>query len=332
MEQTIRLGFLTHVEGAGDAARIYQDTLALIVAADQLGFDVFWVAQHHFKDLIGRLPSLFPFFAAAAERTRRIRLGASVVVLPLEHPLRVAEDAVVVDLLSSGRLELGIGSGGDAGEFAAFGVDIAQRHALTTSGLQRLQQALRGDSIGDSGQRLQPPARRLVDRLWQSALSAQGAQYVARHGVGLMLSRAAWGSDQPTDVAQLPVAKAYLAAWHEQRMRPRIGLSRGVFPAADQQAALAGLREGVMRTAAGQQRQNNLPAGQSLEYYCQRLHIAYGHPKEVAAGLLSDQVAPYATDLILQFSPAIPPLDQSIHMLEQIATEVAPALGWRPAR
>jgi hypothetical protein len=146
-----------------------------------------------------------------------------------------------------------------------------------------------------------------------------------------MLSRAAWGSDEPTDVAQLPVARAYLAAWDEPA-KPRLGLSRGVFPAIDKQAALAGLREGVMRTAAGQQRQNNLPAGESLEYYCQRLHIAYGHPEEVAAGLLADRVAPYATDLILQFSPAIPPLDQSIRMLEQIATEVAPALGWRAAR
>jgi alkanesulfonate monooxygenase SsuD/methylene tetrahydromethanopterin reductase-like flavin-dependent oxidoreductase (luciferase family) len=332
MEQTIRLGFLTHVEGAGDPARIYQDTLDLIVAADQLGFDVVWVAQHHFKDLVGRLPSLFPFFAAAAERTRRIRLGAAVVVLPLEHPLRVAEDAAVVDLLSGGRLELGIGSGSDAGEFAAFGVDIAQRHALTTRGLQTLQQALCGESIGDSGQRLQPPAPTLAERLWQSALSVQGAQYAAQHGVGLLLSRAAWGSDEPTDVAQVPVAKAYQAAWQDRHVKPRLGLSRGVFPAADKRSALAGLREGVMRTAAGQQRQNNLPAGQSLEYYCERLHIAYGHPEEVAAGLLADRVAPYATDLILQFSPAITPLVQAILMLVQIATEVAPALGWRLGR
>lgn len=332
MKQPLRLGFLTHIEGAGDPVRIYRETLDLIVVADQLGFDVVWVAQHHFKELAGRLPSLFPFLAAAAERTRRIRLGACVVVLPLEHPLRVAEDAAVVDALSGGRLELGIGSGSDAGEFAAFGVDLAQRHALTTTGLQMLQQALRGENIGDSGQRLQPPAPTLVERIWQSALSIRGAEYVAGSDVGLLLSRAAWGTEEPTDVAQLPVVQAYLAAWSGRRATPRVGLSRGVFPAADKQAALAGLREGVLRTAAGQQRQNNLPAGLSLEYYCQRLHIAYGHPEEVATGLLADRVLPHATDLILQFSPALPPLDQSIRMLEQIASEVAPALGWRPAR
>ena len=74
MNQRIRLGFLTHSEGAGDAGRIYQETLELFAAADQIGFDVGWLAEHHFKRVLGRLPSLFPFLAVAAERTRQIRL------------------------------------------------------------------------------------------------------------------------------------------------------------------------------------------------------------------------------------------------------------------
>ena len=73
----------------------------------------------------------------------------------------------------------------------------------------------------------------------------------------------------------------------------------------------------------------NVAAGLPLEAYCERMHIAYGHPDEVAAYLLADQVFPYATDLILQFNPATPPLDQAIGLLEQIATQIAPALGWR---
>jgi alkanesulfonate monooxygenase SsuD/methylene tetrahydromethanopterin reductase-like flavin-dependent oxidoreductase (luciferase family) len=129
MNSSFRLGFLTHLEGADDPRRIYQETLDLFVAADQLGFDVVWVAQHHFKERSGCLPSPFPFLAVAAERTQHLRLGTSIVVLPLEHPLRVAEDAAVVDALSGQRLELGVGSGGDAAEFQAFGVDLAQRHA-----------------------------------------------------------------------------------------------------------------------------------------------------------------------------------------------------------
>jgi alkanesulfonate monooxygenase SsuD/methylene tetrahydromethanopterin reductase-like flavin-dependent oxidoreductase (luciferase family) len=330
LDQPFRLGFLTHVEGAGDPSRIYRETLELFATADQLGFDVAWVAQHHFKELAGRLPALFPFLAAAAERTRRIRLGTAIAILPFDNPLRVAEEAAVVDTLSGGRLELGVGSGSDPGEFRAFGLDVARRHELTTEGLEILQRGLRGENLGEGGLRLQPPAPTLADRLWQSALSAAGAQYVARHGVGLLLSRAAWGHEERTDQLQAPVVQAYLDAWNAQFGKPRIALSRGIYPAADKQAALEGVREGVLRTADAMIRQGQFPAGRSLEYYCQRLHVYYGHPDEVAGGLTADQVLPYATDLILQFSPAIPPLDQAIQMLEQTALRIAPALGWRP--
>lgn len=328
--QHFRLGFLTHLEGSGNAHRIYQETLELFSAADQLGFDVVWVAEHHFKERAGRLPSLFPFLAAAAERTHRLRLGTSIVILPFTHPLRVAEDAAVVDTLSGGRLELGVGSGGDPAEFQAFNLALAQRHALTTDGLHTLKRALRGETLGESGQRLQPPAPTLVERLWQSALSIAGARYVAEQGVGLMLSRAVWGSDQPTDLAQLPVAQAYRTAWNGQPASPRIALSRGIYPAADKRTALAGLREAVLRSADNLSRQGQMPVGLSLEAYCERMNIGYGHPEEVTAYLASDQILPYTTDLILQFNPAFPPLDQALHMLEQITTQIAPALGWRP--
>lgn len=330
MSRRFRLGFLTHLEGADHPRRIYEETLALFVAADQLGFDVVWVAQHHFKERAGCLPSPFPFLAVAAERTRRLRLGTSIVILPLEHPLRVAEDAAVVDALSEERLELGVGSGGDAAEFQAFGVDTVRRHELTTAGLKTLQRALRGEPLGSVGQRLQPPAPTLADRLWQSALSLRGAQYVAELGVGLMLSRAAWGHDEPTDQVQLPVAAAYAESWRGQPGQPRLALSRGVYPAADRATALAELRTGVMQSAEVMIKQGNLPPGLALEEYCARMHIAYGHPDEVATTLAADRILPYTTDLVLQFNPVKPPLAQSIQMLEQIATQIAPALGWQP--
>ena len=330
MNRPFRLGFLTHLEGREPPRQIYQETLALFVAADQLGFDVVWVAQHHFKERSGCLPSPLPFLAVAAERTRRLRLGTSIVILPLEHPLRVAEDAAVVDTLCDGRLELGVGSGGDGAEFQAFGIDTAQRHALTTQGVQVLQQALRGEPLGTHRQRLQPAAPTLADRLWQSALSERGAGYVAQQGVGLMLSRAAWGHEEPTDQVQLPVARCYLESWQGQATAPRIGLSRGVYPAADRATALAELRSGVMQSAEVMVKQGNLPPGLTLEEYCQRMYIAYGHPDEVISTLAADQVLPYTTDLILQFNPVKPPLAQAIRMLEQVATQIAPALGWQP--
>ncbi len=77
-------------------------------------------------------------------------------------------------------------------------------------------------------------------------------------------------------------------------------------------------------------KQGRMIPGQSLDYYCKRLHLAYGHPEEVAAFLAADQVLSYSGDLILQFDPMFPSLERAIQMLEQIATQVAPALGWQP--
>jgi alkanesulfonate monooxygenase SsuD/methylene tetrahydromethanopterin reductase-like flavin-dependent oxidoreductase (luciferase family) len=325
MPAPFRLGFLTHVESAGEPRQIYRDTLELFAAADALGFDAVWVAQHHIASQTGCLPAPFPFLAAAAMRTRRVRLGTAVVVLPLEDPLRVAEDAAVVDALSAGRLELGVGSGGDAAEFAAFGRDIAERHARTTDGLVALRSALRGEPLGEQGQRLHPPAPALADRLWLSALSVGGAQHTAKHGAGLLLSRAAWASSGRTDEAQLPVVAAYHAAWRDVQP-PRIGLSRGIYLAADKRAALEELREPLARWAA---RTPGVTA-ESTERLCERLFLFYGHPEEVAAELAGDRILPHADELILQFNPVTPTLDHALRMLDQIAHVVAPALGWRP--
>jgi hypothetical protein len=74
-----------------------------------------------------------------------------------------------------------------------------------------------------------------------------------------------------------------------------------------------------------------LPSGLSLDEYCRQLHFAYGHPDEVIEFLAGDRVLPYATDLILQFNPATPPLEETLRILEEIASQIAPAFGWRPA-
>lgn len=184
--------------------------------------------------------------------------------------------------------------------------------------------------MGDEGQILQPPAPTLANRLWLSALSSVGAEYAAQHGVGLMLSRAAWGHDEPTDNVQLPVANSYLNAWNQSHVKPRVGLSRGFYIAADKQSALKELRKDLLHAATGMSKQGRLPANLSLEEYCLRFHISYGHPDEVAAHLLADKILPFTSDLILQLDPIFPSLERTLQMFEQIATRVAPILGWRP--
>src|SRR3981081_1252082 len=109
----VPLGFLTHLHVGADAADSYRIALDLFSAAEEMGYDSGWVAQHHFLNGSGRLASPLAFRAAAAQRTRRIQLGTAIVILPLEDPLRVAEDAAVVDTISGGRRQPGPGPGGE---------------------------------------------------------------------------------------------------------------------------------------------------------------------------------------------------------------------------
>jgi alkanesulfonate monooxygenase SsuD/methylene tetrahydromethanopterin reductase-like flavin-dependent oxidoreductase (luciferase family) len=324
-----RLGFLTHVQGRGDLATTYRDAQELFVVADELGFDVGWVAQHHIPLGGGGLSSPWPFLAHAAARTRRIRLSTAITILPLENPIRLAEDVAVVDTLSGGRAEIGVGSGAGPEEYAAFGADFDSKRELTTAGLATLRRALSNEELGTSGFSIQPPAGDFTDRIWQGVFSAAGARHAAEAGSNLLLNRATYGYEEPTDVIQRPWADEFLAAW-DRPHQPRIGLSRFIFPARDKRTALAQIGDGVQRATDGFVRRGAFPAGLSLEDQLRRFHAFHGHPDEIIAGLQAERVLPVATDLIAQFNPGIPDRDAAIRALELIATEVAPALGWKP--
>ena len=123
----IRLGFFTRLLDRADAAERYRLAIAQIVHAERRGFDSAWIAQHHFHEDEGGLPAPFVFLARAAAQTSRIRLGTGIVTLPLELPIRVAEDAAVLDLMCGGRLEVGVGPGGNLSAYEAFGLDSDER-------------------------------------------------------------------------------------------------------------------------------------------------------------------------------------------------------------
>src|SRR5262245_29767719 len=139
-----RLGFFTRLLDDAPAAERYRLATAQIQHAEKMGFDSAWIAQHHFHEGEGGLPAPFPFLAQVAARTSRIRLGTGIVTLPLEMGLRVAEDAVVVDLMSGGRLEVGVGPGGNLTAFTAFGLDANDRHVLMDRNLATLKTAWAG--------------------------------------------------------------------------------------------------------------------------------------------------------------------------------------------
>src|ERR671934_3158129 len=128
----------------------YREVLDLVRLAETLGFDSAWVSEHHGSS-DGYMPSLLPVLAAFAAATERIKLGTGVVLTPFHHPLRLAEDAATVDLISGGRLILGLGLGWRQEEFRMFGVPIRERVGRTTETVEILRRAWTAERFDHDG-------------------------------------------------------------------------------------------------------------------------------------------------------------------------------------
>jgi alkanesulfonate monooxygenase SsuD/methylene tetrahydromethanopterin reductase-like flavin-dependent oxidoreductase (luciferase family) len=136
----------------GDYARFYAECLEEIGEAEALGFTGVWLSEHHFVD-DGYLPSPLVVAAAIAARTRTMTIGTNVLLLPMHHPLRVAEDAAVADLVSGGRFVLGVGQGYVQHEFEALGYERKYRPSLFEEGIEVIRHALEEGRTGYEGRR-----------------------------------------------------------------------------------------------------------------------------------------------------------------------------------
>ncbi|HEP9718758.1 LLM class flavin-dependent oxidoreductase [Pseudomonas aeruginosa] len=327
--RTFKLGFLSHAFGS-DPRQVYRDLQEQFEVAEALGFDGGWIAQHHLSGGFGQLPSPLLLFAAIAARTRRIELGTAVITLPLEDALRLAEDAAVLDALSGGRLQLGLGSGGANLEiFNAFGREAGNRQVDFQRAQRTLQDALLGAPLpGTARLRLHPPAAGLRERLWHSHGSTAGAIHAAGQGNGLLLGTA---THDPLTV-QKPLAEAYLGAWQDATRRPRIGVVRAVFPAEDKVRARAELAADIELHVPRLIREGLIDQAADLESHLRLLNVHHGDPVEVVASLRGDpSLLPYADYFIAVVQSESSTQTQVLRRLESLARDVAPALGWAPA-
>jgi len=328
----MKLGFFTRVLDEGSPAERYRCALAQIRRAEAEGFDSAWVAQHHFHEFEGGMPSPFVLLAQAAALTSRIRLATGIVTLPMEMPIRVAEDATVLDIMSGGRLELGVGSGGNPEAFTAFGLRDADRRAVFAEKLDALRGALRGEGLA-GGDHLYPARSDLADRMWYATFSVDGARSAARLGMGLLLSRTQPRSKDAPDARladiQDPMVDAYLEAL-PQGVAPRILASRSVFAADRREEAMRFAEIGLQRYHRRMVTLGRVPdAPRSTAEIIRRQDVHLGTPEEVVASLKTDRIMDRATELAVQVHSVDPPHAHVLRSIELVAAHVAPAFGWR---
>ena len=183
-----------HVPG-GDMTMtdVYAATIEQAVLADELGFDHVWFTEHHFLE-DGYLPAFQPLAGAIAARTQQIRISNDIALLPLYHPIRLAEELAVLDQISNGRMEFGIGMGYVPKEFDAFGVPLRNRVSMTDEAIEILRLAWGEGPFSFKGKRYNlsnidvhpKPVQPGGPPLWIAAMKEPGALRAARFGTNLL--------------------------------------------------------------------------------------------------------------------------------------------------
>ena len=172
---------------------LYGEILEQVVWLDQIGADLVWFTEHHFVE-DGYLPSWIPVAGAMASITKHVRFGTDICLMPFNHPIRLAEDLAVLDNLSGGRVELGLGMGYAPHEFRGFGFPVSRRVSLMEEGIEVLQRCFSGERFSYQGKRYQfedviitpgyvqeggPP-------LWVAAMSEAAALRAAKYNTNFL--------------------------------------------------------------------------------------------------------------------------------------------------
>jgi len=226
---------------------LYHDAFEQIDLAENLGFDSIWLTEHHFTD-DGYLPSLLPMAAAIASRTKRLTIGTYVLLAPFIHPLKLAEDAAVVDVISNGRLRLGLGQGYRAEEFAGFGVPHSERLGRTLETIEILRRAWSGERFSFNGEHFHFTDVRVLpkpmSRPYPELLCGAGARKAIERAARLDLGFACVGGR-----AQIAIYRDRLAALGKDPARFSVVNSRVLYIADTPEQAWREVGDGLLYQA-----------------------------------------------------------------------------------
>jgi alkanesulfonate monooxygenase SsuD/methylene tetrahydromethanopterin reductase-like flavin-dependent oxidoreductase (luciferase family) len=340
-----RIGFLSfgHWQpAAGSRTQTARDalvqTIELAVAAEAIGIDGAYVRVHHFAR---QLASPFPLLAAIGARTSRIEIGTGVIDMRYENPLYMAEEAASADLISGGRLQLGVSRGSPEPALRgseSFGyvpgedetdADLARsRTAVFRAAIAGAGVARADTGSGNPGATLaiQPQSPGLADRIWWGSGTRQTAVWTAEQGMNLQSSTLiSEDTGVPFSELQAEQIALYRAAWAAAgwEREPRVSVSRSVLPiTSDEDRAYFGGRGG----ADGEDQIGYIDGGIA------RFGKSYVGEPDVLAQELAQDAGVQEADTLLLTVPNQLGVAYNARMLETIAQHIAPAIGWTAGR
>ncbi|OUM90310.1 MAG: hypothetical protein BAA01_15750 [Bacillus thermozeamaize] len=312
---------------------LYQEIETQAILADRLGFDAIYLAEHHFK-VYGRQPAPLLSLARLSGLTQHIGLGTAVVEAPFYQPLRLAEDAALLDVLSGGRLRLGVGSGTrtKAAEFAKFRISMEEKSRRTLETVEILRQAFDEGVVHFSGDyyeftevEISPsPIQHATDLIWLAA-SDSTAELAGHHGFGLLIPRV--GNPE----RHLEWIQRYREA---SRNGPgRVAQLRFVFVAETTQEAEKRTRQTFARYAQYECGVNWDGRTGTREYreLMKQMNMIIGSPENVIEQLLEWQDEFGFDEIICQVHAAGSDHGASLQAIELLAREVMPRLQTKEA-
>jgi alkanesulfonate monooxygenase SsuD/methylene tetrahydromethanopterin reductase-like flavin-dependent oxidoreductase (luciferase family) len=323
----------SQVRSASDALI---QSIELAVAAEELGADGAYFRVHHFARQLG---SPFPLLAACGARTKRIEIGTAVIDMRYENPMYMAEDAGAADIISGGRLQLGISRGSpeqviDGWRYFGYApaegmtdADMARRHT------EVLLEVLRGEGFAQPSPnpmfpnpagllRLEPYSNGLRERIWWGAGTNATAEWAAKVGMNLQSSTLKMDeSGKPFHIQQVEQIRAFRAAWKAagHTREPRVSVSRSIF-------ALVDDRDRAYFGRGGESDDQIGFLGDNTRAIFGR---SYAAEPDVLVGQLRGDEAIAEADTLLLTVPNQLGVDYNAHVIEGILKHVAPGLGWR---